>query len=292
MNAQADLSGAPGAAAPTHPLRTPKGSTAADGGYAQELLPQPSASGGGGDGEEDEEMWMDENDLRAVEAAKAFYARVLSEMGGGGRQPSRRRLYNALVPGEPPAGNLTELHVRELLAAMRMHAEPDEPVEEATFVREWLDISGELQTMEFDPEDAEQGGAEREDKAGLFQLVRSMGMGGAEESSDDSSDTNEAEGGKYAQHAHTLHVQAHHTTSPSLHSAGMVKSLPYLLALLRGAPPPTKEQAAHQQQGILAAVGGLQRMAGESRVDDIDGSDEGSDEDSDTPLVGRRKSSA
>eukprot|EP01061_Rhynchopus_euleeides_P011247 TRINITY_DN20816_c0_g1_i1.p1 TRINITY_DN20816_c0_g1~~TRINITY_DN20816_c0_g1_i1.p1 ORF type:complete len:668 (+),score=228.41 TRINITY_DN20816_c0_g1_i1:54-2006(+) len=205
-------------------------------------------------------MLIDENEAQMMDECRAHYAAVQAELGG--RVPNRRFLYNKLVSGQPPASSLMDFHIRELRRILERHPEVDKPVDANTFVSEWVEISDDVRAMEYEPPQTEEQ-PEEHGNGKLLGIVRSLGLtSGDDDESTESSSESDCEDG---------------SGNPMV---PFVKGVPHLLAMLRGAPPPSKEQAAQQRQGILAAMQGLQNLTGTAaaRVEDIDSDSDQSQE--------------
>eukprot|EP01063_Lacrimia_lanifica_P017574 TRINITY_DN24625_c0_g1_i1.p1 TRINITY_DN24625_c0_g1~~TRINITY_DN24625_c0_g1_i1.p1 ORF type:complete len:712 (+),score=264.29 TRINITY_DN24625_c0_g1_i1:96-2231(+) len=254
-----------------HPLQPPGANRRADG--IRPLAPQQDVF------DPNVAAWLDDNERQMVVETKEFFNTVQSAYG---KVPNRVELYTALVEGQPPATSLTRKQIDEMILLLEHHPRRDLPCTLHEFVNEWMEIQKEVYKLDFwaesestktESDPGKHGFRNNPDVKNVLHMVRILSNPNAE--SEVSSSTTESFSDDEEDQHNTLRVVSKH--------------IPYLLALFRGTPPPTKTQAAQQRQAILAATQGLHSLAtaGGGIESDTDGStDDDEDGHDDRPLLG------
>ncbi|KAJ9446708.1 hypothetical protein DIPPA_15139, partial [Diplonema papillatum] len=187
-----------------------------------------------------------------VQEAVDHFERVAAEQGT--ELLSRLQLYAALRPGDPPAVNLTTLHLTELASLLQLHHEPRAPVQKDAFAAEWVSVYKELCLMPLDAADATPR-QKRPDAAKplsnvLLGLLR--GAGGIDDDDDATSESTDDD------------------EDEALAGNAFVRALPALIALISGSPLPSKAKVKEQRAMIYAAIQYMHGLTGDTHDEDAD----------------------
>eukprot|EP01060_Flectonema_neradi_P031224 TRINITY_DN467_c4_g1_i1.p1 TRINITY_DN467_c4_g1~~TRINITY_DN467_c4_g1_i1.p1 ORF type:complete len:629 (+),score=95.70 TRINITY_DN467_c4_g1_i1:37-1887(+) len=200
-------------------------------------------------------FWLDDTDEVAL-SAYGLYQDLIKECDV--TEPTRRMLYGEIVAGQPPAVMLSELHMQDIMRLVQENGLYDDTLSCRDWINEWVQVHRNMTSVVLDGHTRREMNnlrppeAPRSTLSNIKSVVSTIAGGGGDDS-DESDDE----------------PPPRKDASPF---EAFVFSFPYLNAMFRGQPAPTKAEAVSQREAIMKTINSLQSFAQEPEDDDDDDS--------------------
>ena len=194
-------------------------------------------------------FWLDDTDEVAVSAYN-LYQDIIKECDIP--EPTRRMLYAKIVPGQPPAVMLSDLHMTDITRIVQDNGLYDDTLSCRDWITEWVQVHRNMTGIVLDGHTRRQManlGVSQEPGDTLTNIRSVVTTIAGGEESDESEDE----------------PPPRKDASPF---EAFVFSFPYINAMFRGMAAPTKAEAASQREAIMKTINSLQSFAQEPDDED------------------------